>query len=112
MGVSVFNAAVTTMCSAIVMMNSYILFFKKFGIFIFLNIAYSTVFAFILLMAILMLVGPIQGAGKLSTLCDDGKDGDGMVSNPMRKSADSLPAGKGVVQNPADEDEDLVGEPV
>jgi hypothetical protein len=66
------------------------------------NIAYSTVFAFIMLMAILMLAGPIQGAGKLSTLCDDGKDGDRMVPNPMRKSADSLPACKGVVHNPAD----------
>lgn len=51
-----------------------------------------------------------QGAGKLST-CDDGKGGDRMVSNPTRRSADSLAAGKGVVQKPADVDEDVVGEP-
>ena len=91
MGVSVFNAAVTTMLSAIVMMNSYILFFEKFGVFIFLNIFYSTIFAFILLMAMLMLammlVGPIQGAGKLSTLCDGGNN-NAMVPNPMNKKED------------------------
>ena len=46
------------------------------------------VFAFILLMAILMLVGPIQGAGKLSTLLCDGGDSNAMVPNPMNKEDD------------------------
>ena len=36
MGVSVFNAAITTLGSAVVLMMSYIIFFERFGIFVFM----------------------------------------------------------------------------
>jgi hypothetical protein len=77
MGVSVFNAAITTIGSSIVLMLSYIIFFQRFGIFVFMNIFYSTAFAFIFLMGILMLIGPIQGAGRIMKKGGDGGSGGG-----------------------------------
>lgn len=41
MGVSVFNAAMTTIGSSVVLMLSYIIFFERFGIFVFMNIFFS-----------------------------------------------------------------------
>lgn len=90
MGVSVFNAAITTIGSSVVLMLSYIIFFQRFGIFVFMNIFYSTAFAFVFLMAILMLIGPIQGAGRV--LNKDKGAGDPNVdtetSNPVRDDDD------------------------
>jgi hypothetical protein len=55
-----------------------------------MNIFYSTAFAFVFLMAILMLIGPIQGAGRV--LNKDKGAGDPNVdtetSNPVRDDDD------------------------
>lgn len=94
MGVSVFNAAVTTIGSSVVLMLSYIIFFERFGIFVFMNIFFSTAFAFIFLMAILMLIGPIQGAGQIRlTVC-------------MNDGSTGTPVGNTETQNPVRDDED------
>eukprot|EP01049_Picozoa_sp_SAG25_P006437 SAG25_NODE_484_length_7474_cov_11.267823_3_plen_954_part_00 len=65
MGVSVMNAAATTLGSACVMMATYVLFFQRFGIFVFMNIFYSAVYAFVFLMAVLMQIGPIGDQGRV-----------------------------------------------
>lgn len=83
MGVSVFNAAVTTIGSSIVLMLSYIIFFERFGIFVFMNIFYSTAFAFVFLMGILMTIGPIQGAGRI---VKKGKGGEASASDTTQEA--------------------------
>ena len=65
MGVSVFSAAITTFGSAVFLCMSYVLFFRNFGIFVVLNIFYSTLFAFIGYMAFMMWVGPLGSEGNL-----------------------------------------------
>ena len=90
MGVSVFNAAITTIGSSVVLMLSYIIFFQRFGIFVFMNIFYSTAFAFVFLMAILMVMGPIQGAGRMMKKDKGAGDptADNETANPVLDDGD------------------------
>jgi predicted RND superfamily exporter protein len=90
MGVSVFNAAITTIGSSVVLMLSYIIFFQRFGIFVFMNIFYSTAFAFVFLMAILMVIGPIQGAGRMMKKDKGAGDptADNETANPVLDDGD------------------------
>ena len=91
MGVSVFNAAVTTLGSAIVLMNSYVIFFERFGIFVFINILFSCIFAFVFLMAIMLQIGPMNGEGTIVKKSDQtqpvAQKGDTL--NPLAQASNS-----------------------
>ena len=90
MGISVFNAAITTLGSALVLMFAYVILFERFGIFVFINIFYSCVFSFVSLMAIMMVCGPIQGQGNIADLFGGGSKSDSTGSS----AAAPAPAGE------------------
>ncbi|KAJ3427655.1 sterol-sensing domain [Anaeramoeba flamelloides] len=68
LGISVVSAAITTLMSAFVMFFTYVIFFKHFGIFIWMTILSSVFWSFIFFFTLLVFIGPIEDAGKVSLL--------------------------------------------
>lgn len=60
-GISVFSASITTFLACIPLFFCYVLFFKKFGIFIAMTIFWSTIYAFGFFCALLAVYGPTSG---------------------------------------------------
>lgn len=60
-GISVFSASITTLLACIPLFFCYVLFFKKFGIFIAMTIFWSTIYAFGVFCALLAFYGPVHG---------------------------------------------------
>lgn len=64
-GISVFSGACTTLGASIFMLAAKIVFFFKFGIFIFCTIGFSILFSLFLFTAFLSLIGPENDKGSL-----------------------------------------------
>merc|ERR1719326_2855713 len=64
-GVSVFSAAITTLGSATLLLFTTVLFFVRFGLFVFLTITLSFFYAFGLFVALVLLAGPVGRQGSL-----------------------------------------------
>ncbi len=64
-GISVFSGACSTLGASIFMLAAKIVFFFKFGIFIFCTISFSILFSLFLFTALLSLVGPENDHGSL-----------------------------------------------
>jgi len=60
-GISVFSASIITFLACIPLFFCYVLFFKKFGIFIAMTIFWSTIYAFGVFCALLAFYGPVHG---------------------------------------------------
>merc|ERR1711991_638497 len=63
MGISIFSASITTLFSATFLLGTVVIFFSRFGLFIFLVVIISTFFAFGYTVALLFLVGPVRNQG-------------------------------------------------
>jgi multidrug efflux pump subunit AcrB len=67
-GISVFSGACTTLGASIFMLAAKIVFFFKFGIFIFCTVSFSIFFSLFLFTALLSLIGPENDHGSLLPL--------------------------------------------
>ncbi|KAJ3436711.1 sterol-sensing domain [Anaeramoeba flamelloides] len=65
LGISVVSAAITTLSASFVMFFTYIIFFKKFGIFIWMTIFSSVCWSFIFFFCLLVLLGPTGDNGNI-----------------------------------------------
>ncbi|KAJ3439580.1 sterol-sensing domain [Anaeramoeba flamelloides] len=68
LGISVTSAAITTLMSSFVLFFTYIIFFKHFGIFIWMTILSSVLWSFIFFFTLLVFVGPTGDKGKITLL--------------------------------------------
>eukprot|EP00040_Diaphanoeca_grandis_P036595 m.233765 g.233765 ORF g.233765 m.233765 type:complete len:1065 (-) comp33647_c0_seq2:2081-5275(-) len=59
-GISILSSSITTLLACMPLFFAYIIFFKRFGIFIALTIFWSTLFAFTFFAAILVICGPVS----------------------------------------------------
>jgi len=66
MGVSVVGGAATTSGASVFLMMTQMLFFAKFGSFIFMTIGYSTLFAFCFFLIACLLCGPEDNSGYIN----------------------------------------------
>ncbi|KAJ3449434.1 sterol-sensing domain [Anaeramoeba flamelloides] len=66
LGISVVSAAITTLSSAFVLFFTIVLFFSRFGVYIWMTIASSVLWSFVFFFAILAVIGPTKNVGKIS----------------------------------------------
>jgi len=65
MGISVTNSAITTLAAAIILFGCGFYFFFQFGGFIFFVIGFSIIMSITLLIPLLLVAGPKNGAGSI-----------------------------------------------
>ncbi|KAJ3424454.1 sterol-sensing domain [Anaeramoeba flamelloides] len=68
LGISVVSAAITTLFASFVMMLTYFMMFKRFGIFIWMTIISSVLWSFFFFFCLLIFFGPTGDKGKLSLI--------------------------------------------
>ncbi|KAJ6245843.1 sterol-sensing domain [Anaeramoeba flamelloides] len=65
LGISVVSAAITTLCASFVMLFTWLIMFKRFGLFIWMTIVASCLWSFFFFFALIIIQGPVRNQGRI-----------------------------------------------